>query len=539
MILNSENIYLQGDLILAVDWNDREEQSLVIYDLQGLVLKKIPLSQEVVTSLDWLDERQFIMVVRNSEGQKEIRLVSEEANSETLFKSGLVNLGYITVSQGRILVESPQSGIDNLFELKSGTLHQLTNSKFGAYAPALDEEMRLIYNEYTATGMGISVKPGRWDEVFESNQSFLPFYEKLVLGESKFEFEQKLLSKTDYPVKPYQRKDHAINLHSWLLLAPPLSPEVSVTGFSRDLLNNFALTAGGSYHLIERAPKIYAGLAFTYFYPVMDLSLSYGGRRQEVVVNDFKKEDQWEEGVVELGLAVPWQNIIGRFNQRFTLRAFSRLIRVMNKLSLDDSEISDGHLFSPGGELNYSFLSRTAYRDFFPSWGASLFARWEEGHDLSGAGQEGAFFSIDSKYFLPGILAHHAFYHQLAFEKQRDSSYQYQSLILPPRGFSQKYFDEFLKYSSNYTLPIAYTDWNWSRYIYIKRIGLNGFYDQLNGTSFHSKNYLASTGIELFFETHFFRLFFPITWGVRGNYIINGEATESYDLFLMTPAVVF
>ena len=144
-----------------------------------------------------------------------------------------------------------------------------------------------------------------------------------------------------------------------------------------------------------------------------------------------------------------------------------------------------------------------ARRDTNPMWGLQLSGRHEEGKDITGKRMKGSLDSIDSRLFLPGLWYHHSFYHQLAYEKQRDDFYQYASSIFYPRGTKYVFLQEFRKYSGNYTMPLFYPDYNLSRYLYFKRIALNLFYDELNGTYRGSSYKAASTGWETIFEMTF------------------------------------
>ena len=175
-------------------------------------------------------------------------------------------------------------------------------------------------------------------------------------------------------------------------------------------------------------------------------------------------------------MSIPWKYLQGRFIHSFTARAFSKLIKVTNKISSDFTEVNDGALFSPGAEFNYFVYSRMARRDINPMWGLQLSGRHEEGKDITGKRMKGSLDSIDSRLFLPGLWYHHSFYHQLAYEKQRDDFYQYASSIFYPRGTKYVFLQEFRKYSGNYTMPLFYPDYNLSRYLYFKRIALNLFY---------------------------------------------------------------
>jgi hypothetical protein len=530
----------EGEKILAVEWDEKQNQSIIILNMRGEIQERIPFPKnEVITSLDWLNDEEIVMVLKDHDDLKTlVKMNLDQGEISTLIEKTYHNLGYVSVNEGRILLESPVSGIDNIYLVDNGSIQQLTSSRFGAYAPVLYQD-KLIYNDYSAIGMNVVEKKLPWKEEQSSSDSFVPFYQKFSQFEGRDNFAARLTEEEKYEVEPYSEFKNALNFHSWIILAPPLSNTITVEAYSRDVLNNYSLSAGAEYNLNERVTQGFVSMTWSHLYPVFDLRLAYGGRSQEFRLGNLELEDRWEEGVAEAGVQVPWKSIVGRMNQSFTLRAFSKLIKVTNKLNIDRTEINDGALFSPGVEFRYQLLSRLAARDLQPPLGLRVSGHFENGRDITGDDQTGTLLSFDSRYFLPGISAHHSFYHQLAYEKQNDNFYQYSSLISFPRGVSSIFLDEFTKYSGNYTLPLFYPDWHWSRYIYLKRVAMNLFYDELQGR-YESFDYETSTaGWELLFETHLVRLLLPITIGVRGSYGIKGEREDNYELFLNTGLGIF
>lgn len=526
----------EGKKIAFVIWNENQEQFLVTIDLKGRVINKTPYpSHEVITGLDWLSQEELVLVTKNHNDLKSISSFNLNLGKETVLKEkSIENIGAILVEDGVVLYESPLSGIDNIWALTDAGPVQLTSSRFGAYAPDL-KDGQLIYNDYSVDGMNVVTKSLPWKAEQKSEGSFYPIYEKFAKTENLSELETKLSKHESYKAEPYSQVGNSVNLHSWVILAPPLSSTVTLVGLSRDVLNNFTLTAGGLYDLNEQTIQGFAGAAWTHYYPVFDIRAAYGNRRQDVEVGDEEIENKWEEGTFEAGVSVPWRYIQGRFNHSFTARAFSRLIKVTNKISNDIDEVRDGALFSPGGELSYAVFTRFASRDINPRWGLFLDGRFEEGRDITGVDQKGSHFATDSRYFLPGLIRHHSFYHQFAYERQRDEFYQYSSFVLYPRGTRSTFLQEFTKYSANYLMPLFYPDWNWSRYLYVKRISLNLFYDELNGRVDTATYHAASLGWEAIFEMHLLRIFLPFSVGVRGSYILDGlEKDQNYEIFLAT-----
>ena len=525
-----------AEFVLYVDWKESQSQNIVIRRLNGKEVYRLTYPfDKVITSIDWLNQSEIVMVIKDMDDQKRVVKLSLLNQEESiLLPNTLSNLGFLSVYSGRVLVESPTSGIDNIFEVSDSKLVQLTSARFGAYAPSVSND-QLIYNDYTAYGMNIVTKKLAWDEKQESSNSFVPIYEKLSAYESKGDLDKNFFESKNFPISKYSQNKNAVNLHSWIFIAPPLSSIITLQGISRDVMNKFSLSVGANYDLNQHETQGFVSAAWSEYYPVFDLRSAYGGRNQEVLVGAKKVKDHWEEGTFEAGMQIPWAKITGRFTQSLNVRGFGKVIKVTNKRNTDGTEISNVELFSPGIEAQYSFLSRTSRRDINPELGMALLTRFEEGKDITGNDMNGSIFSGDSRFFMPGFLKHHSFYHQFAYEKQQDDLYQYSSFILRPRGTKNVFLEESRKYSGNYLLPLFYPDWHLSRYAYFKRISMNLFYDELTGLYGGLDYHAASTGWEVLFDTHFLRIFIPITLGVRGSYVLHGDAkSNNYEFFVTT-----
>ncbi len=523
-----------SDNILYVEWDPDLGQFLVVLNLKGKEIQRLPFSKdEIITSMDWLSNDEIILVLKDQQDLKSlVKFNLRNQDYITLMPKSATNLGFVNVEAGHILFESPESGIDNIWLYTKDGPRQITSALFGAYAPTLHKS-KLYYNDYTVKGMNVVQKSLGFEVEQKSENSFYPIYEKFSVSENYHAFESELLNKKEFKSTRYSQIQNAVNLHSWIILAPPLSNTVTLIGYSRDILNNFSLSAGAVYNLNERTVEGFVSTTWSHLYPVFDLRAGYGSRRQDVIQAGREVDHTWEEGTIEAGIQLPWKSIQGRFVHTFSTRAFSKLIKVTNKISNDFSEVNDGALHSPGAELNYAAYSRMARRDINPAWGVSAYLRTEEGKDITGTGQKGSLTSADSRIYLPGFWYHHSFFHQFAYEKQRNDLYEYSSLIFYPRGTKSIFLNEFTKYSANYLMPLFYPDYNFSRYVYLKRISLNLFYDELNGRLMSFPYRAASYGWETIFELNFLRIFLPFNIGLRGSYVLEGlDRDENYEVFL-------
>ncbi len=78
---------------------------------------------------------------------------------------------------------------------------------------------------------------------------------------------------------------------------------------------------------------------------------------------------------------------------------------------------------------------------------------------------------------------------------------------------------------------MAYPDFNLGPLVYLKRITLTVFYDEVKGIGEDIEQY-RSFGNDLLFEMHFLRSFIPFELGLRSVYLI--EDKTPYFGFLST-----
>ncbi len=276
-----------GLKLIQVEWDEFQNQFLVVMNMKGRELLRIPYPKEkVITSLDWIDTDEIVLVVKNQFDQKAIiKLNLMDRSEQILLNHRYMNIGSVVVENNHIFYEAPDSGIDNIWLLSSTGPKQMTNSLFGAYSPNFFSN-QLFYAEYSAQGMKIVKKNLNWDEEQSSSDSFVPVYEKFSASEDFQGLQNDLTTSQLYKVGHYSQIENSINLHSWVFLAPPLSSTLTFMGISRDLLNKFALTFGAEYNLNERALQGFSSALWSNYVTAFDLRAGYGSRRQSLALSN-------------------------------------------------------------------------------------------------------------------------------------------------------------------------------------------------------------------------------------------------------------
>lgn len=519
-----------GTQVAGLVWNDKQEQFLSVIDLSMNIESSFYLPKGLlVTSFDWVNENQLVFVAKTQDSLKGIyyfHLQTQEI--EEIYPLTEENFGFVASENQRILIESPRSGVDNIYELVDGSFFQLTSSEYGAYAPTITNE-KLVFNDYSFYGM--KIKDQEFEMIESQNQEGPDLFKRFFQDESILETK----TFTQYPVEDYSRTRNYVNFHSWNLVSNLLSPVVAAEAFSRDLLNENSFAIGALYNYNEGTSNVYVTGAYMRHYPVLSYRAGYGSRMSRRSLRDGSEtRDRWEEGTIEGGVTLPWRQVSGRYIHTLTFYGFNKLIHANGKLPLDRGELNKGTLYSLGANVYMSAMSRQSTRDLQSPLGVSLFAHYESGQDISGREMSGRIFSLDSRLYLPGLMKHHSFFHQLAYEKQWAKTYEYQSFILTPRGLDSYFLDDFIKYSANYMAPLFYPDISAGRFIYLKRISTNVFYDQIHGHlgAFHYNGKTA--GLELLFETYLLRLTTPVVLGLRYAHVIDGFENDNIGFFINT-----
>ncbi|HLW57737.1 MAG TPA: hypothetical protein VKY27_10150 [Bacteriovoracaceae bacterium] len=523
-----------GTKVAGISWEDSQKQYLSIIDLSKKSEKRIRVSEDIlITSFDWINLDELVLVGKRKDFKQAIyRFNLNNEKLTEIFNTQNTNLGFVTSENKRIFIESPHTGIDNIFELVDGKPLKVTSSQYGAYSPDIVND-DIIFNNYSFRGMKIERSPIKVIE--EDNVPTSDLYKRFVQSESMFKFNDL----PDYKVEDYSRLKNSFNFHSWNLISPVLSPTISGELFSRDLLNENALSLGAFYNYNEGTTGAYFSGAYMRYYPVLSYGLFYQGRSSQRTIDGRSQRDRWEEGVAEVGFHLPWKKLSGRFTQNFNFYGFNKLIHVMGKAPLDQREVNHGTLYSVGANISYSTVSRLAPRDLLSPYGLTFQGHYETGKEISGGNLRGDLLSLDARVYLPGLYKHHSFYHQFAYEKQNARTYEYASLVLFPRGLEQFFLDEYFKYSANYTFPLFYPDEDFGKFLYLKRISTNLFYDDLNGKIMDIHYQAKSTGAELLFETYLFRLMTPVVLGLRYSHVIEGIEEDNFGFFINTSLSTF
>ncbi|MGC8802241.1 MAG: hypothetical protein ACP5PS_00485, partial [Bacteroidales bacterium] len=455
------------------------------------------------------------------------------------------DISYPVFAQQHIIFRATYSGIDNIYELDTASLkiYQLTSAQFGAFDPCVDTiTQKLFYCNYDYRGYEIvsaSLTKMAWTPLEEVKDVSLNMADALQMQEPE-KFDRKNIRYQPYESTPYRRWQHLINIHSWLpfyLYTPKNSLQSSriFPGYSimsQNLLSTVIVTAGQGYY----KKNIYNQLEINYLthFPVLKVGIQQGDTIQRINIPNpitQKKELKFYAGI----------------NLPLNFSSGSRIFTLTPGTTYEytNAMYSTTNAMKQGQNMLYFTLSTIAYqrmapKDFVPRLGLL----WDiiVTQPITGNSFFANQLSTQAKFYIPGLMEHHAFNFTFGYENQSYKPYRYNTRLDPPRGYVaiwdslKPYLKSVEQYSVDYYLPLSYGSFTVLKVFYFKLLAGSLFLStaatdeyQPNSREFW-RQYYTSLGYQVFTDFHLF--FFPFTFRLGYNYSLligrNRMAVEPY-----------
>lgn len=534
---------------------DYRTEVVVLSFPDGRVLQTFPNPQNDFYSMPrWSDDGKKIVCLKTSKGQRSVVVLHPESLSETeIIPPSAENIGHPVLHKDLLLYSSPATGVDNIFaiDLSSGRKFQVTESRYGAYNPAVSKDGAVIfYNDHTKDGMDvvkIPFDPARWkpSDLTGVNPDS---YQFLVEQESSPNLVENITTE-NYPVTRYSRFRNLINPYAWGFFVENDLTEANVGISSQDLLSTTKIEGGYVYNVSEQTSSWRTGLSYQGLFPIIDVQTIYGERKVIENLEDQDVEFTWLETTVEGGLRIPLVTTSSRFRGNFSLGnsvGFTQVSNFRNSITNGGRIFGDYFFreYADDGNLVFNHFNVDAYRllkrstrDINSRWGQRLLI--EHLSTPFGGNFDGQLLAATGILYFPGLFRHHSFWGYGAYQDilitTRTDNYIFQNEIPVPRGQSVGRYQKFYSMSANYTLPLWYPDIAIGPLLNIQRIRANGFFDygygenQINN---FSKSF-ASTGVEVKFDLNIFRFLPQLDLGFR--YTIGLDpATSEFQILIGT-----
>ena len=528
-----------GITLAVVDVPVEGTPSIVILDLLTGEEEHLPNPAGVFFQTPaWCkDGKSLLVIVNNQDGKSIARIDVATGQFTTVLPPSFHDISHPVDGGLHAFFTGYYNGITNVYAVDylTGKMFQVSLSRFGAFDPHPDNTGKhIVYADYSAKGydlVKINLNPEKWTPAEQLTDYSLKLYETLA-GQEGFNLQDSIVPEREHHIKPYRKWMNLLNVHSWA----PLYYEVDVTDvtsmelypgvvlLSQDLLGNLTASAGYSW---QGHNAFHAGFTYKGLYPVFDFKIKYGGRNSIIGrPNDNQQELSAHDRMqIDIRSYIPFS-----FTRSRWITGITPQIRLLYNNSYLYSNVAKDFQYGMW-DMSYSvqlyrYLKMSA-RDLSPRLGlvvqgAYKHAPWND--------QLGYIFYMYGRAYLPGIAPHHSLRISGMWQKQETKEYLYSTWLNFPRGYSNNYRTEKLAIETiDYSLPLAYPDWNWSFLVYLKRLTANLFcdvaqnqYRAIDNASKQIKWYhqnLCSVGVDLLADVHLMQIAFPINIGIRTVYV--------------------
>lgn len=408
----------------------------------------------------------------------------------------------------RVVFKAHFNGIDNLYALDPhGVIHQLTNTRFGAFNPAIDTAGNQIwFNDYRLNGYRISALNISEPAISSFNPAVRPKESLDTAGIPPMETRSS---------SAYNGVKNLVNFHSLSVDNGNFdnleSIRPGIYWLSDDLMNTTQIRLGYRYDSDIRSHGYMASVAYQQFFPKFSLAYHNSGRLGTAKITAGDQEDtvgfRWRENTATIGMDIPL--VFYRLNQVYTI-GVNVATSYTHRYGLNEPQLNAQFIEHIRFPMHYQvYLNhnlRLSTLDIAPRWGQNASITYR--HFPFGGGIAGEHLSLRTIFYFPGLWANHSLVAR--FNYQRGTGvYQMANDIPLVSGY-----DRLQPIPVNNTLllsyrfPLAYPDWSIGPLAFIKRFKAGLFADFQNvrsGVPVHPR----TAGVELRADMNLLRFYLP------------------------------
>ena len=440
----------------------------------------------------------------------------------------------------KLVFESDLDGVTNIyaFDPLCGSLQKLTNARFGAFSPSLEEDGSLYYTDFDKDGYH-PVRAAADSLLWQPASMDYPFESDLIesMAEQSLRETEAVSAGQDSTIRAevdglessrYGKIGNIMRIHSWAPFYVSINRIMDasydhiyqlaapgVTLISQNTLGTAVTTMGYSYHGGRHAGHVnfnYSGL-----YPVIELNLDYNDRESaEYSYNAAGKlvgEAPLGNNSVDFSASayVPVRMSQGGWN--------SALIpQISYEFSSD--------IYSLGGVgrgYGQSVVTSVRWYRMLPKLKTALTPRLGFGVEAKLAAcagpyaKDGGAASLYMYGYVPGFTPLQGLRMAFTGQKLLYSTWgSCPSLVSMPRGYSKTLLGDYAKLSLDYSIPIALNDVEPSPLLYLMRVNMVPFVDiAWNRPGGGNAYNMYSYGTTLSVKGHYFRIGAEIEIGTR------------------------
>lgn len=550
-------------------------QSVDLYTLSGELLHRydMPIDADV-SSLSVLPDGDVLAVVVTVDGASVVRLSGGNNERSVILGKSYTNIRNICCADNGFFFTSDKSGVDNVYcySWADGGVERVTSSSLGAEMSMVVGDS-LLFSAYSRNGYRPCMTSAAMRATDTLSSATIDVADTLTAMEGGA-IGMESLGSAATPLSGYS-KWNLLNPHTWGVLradasSSTIGPSASIS--SQNLLGNTVVEAGINWDKDDSDELLWVEASYIGLYPKLSLYATWGyedyyyegindmesnGHRKVFEIN---YDDRNYKRKLRLSISQPLQWNRGAWRKGINPMVAAELHKsdgisynVSRHIPTNIKGVSRVQTLQEGVLYNNKYvdviygmsahlLRRTAFRDIGTRLGVSADVRYRHtpfGDDI------GSCRAAQLNVYLPGVGRHH--YISLSGAMQRKTIGEIKSdalgrmsyifmddMISMPRGYSKVSNSELNVLKCNYAMPLFCPDWSVGPLVYLKRVWAKFFYDTAKArlmplSSFVDADYsCSSTGVELYFDTHWLRLPFPVSLGYRCTYRIdNNDATGS------------
>ncbi len=521
--LASPSISPDESKLVAVNTDPTGTTNLVILSIpSGETIHQIPNPDRLLYTYPvWdLGGKGILVSGRTSDGEMYIGLINPE-NGEMDYVVPPVNhiIGPVSPGNNFIYFSSSFNGRDNLCAVsrKSGKVHQISDSRYGAYQPAVNQSENLIlcsnqvYNGLSLNKMAIHTQ--NWPIITINQQDLETEYRPLYLNSEGGPILENFASH-EFQSRKFHPVLHALKFHSWAPSLPITSTAVGLSLSSDNVLNNFHFEAGLDYYLNEGATGFSVAALYGKWFPI--ISLGYSQQYRHPGILEWSKQGNWERNI-NAGVKLPIDFSKGSYIRNAMIETGLQRTSVPSSSGSDLRSGTNFHFTSMMFHTHAMVIKQRAVQNITTPLGIGLEVLINRSFTGIKAGQ----LQVFGDAAVRGLLPNHNIVLGMAGKFESTANpYQYLDQNIYPRGYSILPNDFMLTVSGNYHFPIVYPDFGFTGLIYFKRVRANLFADVGMGRIVNPQNgatvdhSFLSIGPELIIDTQILNLI-PLPLGIR------------------------
>lgn len=526
-------------LIAAVNTSLDLSTSLVfINPVSGEVKEEINAPDNVYLQRpEWSSDDRFVTVISlSAEGEGILSYDISKNEWSYLVQPSHTDIEKAGLYNGTLYFLIQDVHSDNVYARSSdGSFHQVSFSRLGVSSFSFAGN-RMVISDYSKDGFNISSIS--IDSLYNDGNILS---EKSLFRNITSPAKSVPDDSIRYEIKRYSRISHPFKIHSWAplyynadnVLAGNISAAPGFTLLSQNDLSTVISSVG--YEHQKDIDLFHTSVTFQGLYPIITAGVRYGNSYLPYLFDNVQPVHSRSYYV---DITIPVYYRYEKF--RRLLSVSSGINHLDDNYTSYDNKLNYNNYTSATGRIYMYNLFQLAPRDIYPKWGQvfSIQKSWVIGNN----DKYGDLAGFTGIFFFPGIMKNNSTMITAGYETQRPlKKYIYNNLNSFSRGYTGLVSTEMEKATVDYTFPVLYPDLSAGRFLYLKRVRGNLFYDWLlsNGTYeqkigryYDRVDTFTSAGGELLADFYLLRIPYEISSGVRYGYKI--ESGVQFTEFILS-----